>query len=57
MILKNKKAIVAILAAALATNAILPVATSAATFEHDVPRIKAEAFGVDTYANRFLSLY
>ena len=55
--MKNKKAIVAILAAALATNAILPVATSAATFEHDVPRTKAEAFGDDTYANRFLSLY
>ena len=62
MILKNKKAIVAILTAALATNAILPVAASAASSKSyvtnpDITRTKAEAFGDDTYANRFLSLY
>ncbi len=60
MILKNKKAIVAILAVALATNAILPVATSAAYVTNpDITRSenKPEAFGDDTYANRFLSLY
>ena len=59
MILKNKKAIVAIITAALATNAILPVATSASSYvtNPDITRSKAEAFGDDTYANRFLSLY
>ena len=48
MILKNKKAIVAIITAALATNAILPVATSASSYvtNPDITRSKAEALAM-----------
>ncbi len=47
---KSKAFIAAVLSAAMATNAMVATVASAA-------RDKAEAFGDDTYAERFLSLY
>lgn len=53
MILKKKKAVIAaIVSAAMAISAAMPVAVSAAGV-----RTKAEKYGDDTYAKRFLSLY
>ncbi len=53
MLFKKSKAVVAaVLSAAMATNAMVATVASAAG-----TRTKAEAFGDDTYAARFLSLY
>ncbi len=49
---KNKAIIAAIMAAAVVSSSMLPCVASAAG-----SRTKKEAFGDDTYANRFLSLY
>ena len=49
---KSRAILSAVLAAAMASSALMTVTASAIA-----PRTKAEKFGDDTYKNRFLSMY
>lgn len=56
MIIKKKKAVIsAILAAAMSLTAVMPTVSAASTGKET--RTKPEAYGDETYVQRFLSLY